>query len=303
MRTRPTRRAISDVKSVWQNASAAAATRWTLSLAAHLPECVKERTLIPADRSWSNTGARFRNRTGTVISVPGDYTSGAREMYCRDVYLRTGLTMPTAGWVVDLGANRGLFSVWAAVTGAQVVAIEAQEGFAPIIRALAHHNSVAEQVHVEIALASGVHTPGDAVGVVADDTRWAGTTHGAAERPADVSMPQLLSRYMIDNVKLLKVDIEGGEFGLLAADEDLSWLAKVDQLAMELHPLHGDTKSLINRLRKHGFHVELNDNDGHPVGLDADDIAYAYCRKHGVGSKSGDALSAATPEQALGSFR
>ena len=40
-------------------------------------------------------------------------------MYCRNVYLRTGLTMPATGWVIDLGANRGLFSVWAAVTGAQ----------------------------------------------------------------------------------------------------------------------------------------------------------------------------------------
>jgi FkbM family methyltransferase len=303
MRTRPTRRAISDVTSVWQNASAAAATRWTISLAAHLPECVKERSLIPADRSWSHAGACFRKRSGTVISLPGDYTSGAREMYCRDVYLRTGLTMPTTGWVVDLGANRGLFSVWAAVTGAQVVAIEAQEGFGPLIHALAHHNSVAEQVHIEIALASGVCTPGAAVGVVADDSRWARTTHGATERPADVSMPQLMSRYMIDNVRLLKVDIEGGEFGLLAADEDLSWLEQVDQIAMELHPLHGDTKALINRLRKHGFHVELNDNDGHPVVLDADDIAYAYCRKQRVGSKSGDMSRAATTEQASGSLR
>jgi hypothetical protein len=34
-------------------------------------------------------------------------------MYCRNVYLRTGLVMPNEGWVLDLGANCGLFSAWA----------------------------------------------------------------------------------------------------------------------------------------------------------------------------------------------
>ena len=303
MGTRPAQRVVSDVKSVWRNASAAAATRWTMFLAAHLSECMRKQTLSPADRAWSRTGARFQDRRGTPISLPGDYTPGAREMYCRNVYLRTGLTMPAEGWVIDLGANRGLFSVWAALTGAQSVAVEAQEGFAPMIRALAHHNSVAERVHVEVALASGARTSGADIGVVGDDSRWAGTTHGAAERPADLSMPQLMSRYMIDNVKLLKVDIEGGEFGLLSVDEDLSWLEKVDQMAMELHPLHGDTKALINRLRKHGFDVELNDNDGHPVGPDAADIAYAYCSKPKVAIKSSLAPSTAATRQAFGSLR
>src|SRR5487761_1479777 len=83
-----------------------------------------------------------------------------REMYCRNVYLRTGLVMPRAGWVVDLGANHGLFSVWAAMAGAQVVAVEAQQGFAPIIGGLAAHNGVAARVRVETAIAGGVRTPG-----------------------------------------------------------------------------------------------------------------------------------------------
>ena len=148
-----------------------------------------------------------------------------------------------------------------------------------MIRTLAHHNSVAGRVHVEVALASGVRTPGAAVGVVADDRRWATTTHGATVRPSDISMPQLMSRYMIDNVEFLKVDIEGAEFGLLAANVDLGWLTRVNQIAIELHPLHGDTRALIQRLMQHGFHVELSDNDGNPLEADAADIAYAYCHR------------------------
>ena len=91
-------------------------------------------SLVPADRTWTHTGARFRLPAGMVISLPGAYTTGAREMYCRSVYLRTGFFMPHTRWVLDLGANRGLFSVWATLPGAQVVAVEAQQGFEPEIR-------------------------------------------------------------------------------------------------------------------------------------------------------------------------
>jgi FkbM family methyltransferase len=226
---------------------------------------------------WARGGARFRTPSGAVVSLPADYTAGAREMYCRNVYLRTGLRMPDRGWVVDLGANRGLFSVWAAVNGAQVVAVEAQQGFGPLIAALAQHNGVMERVHIEIATASGVATSGAAVGVIADDLRWASASHGSLLRPADASMRQLMAHYRIDRVGLLKVDIEGGEFAVLSAAEDLQWLARVDQVVLEVHPDHGDPAVLVEQFRRHGFTVALRDNDGAPVAATSDHLAYAYC--------------------------
>jgi FkbM family methyltransferase len=272
------RRAAGDVRSVCRSASPGAATRWVAALAAHLPECTRSRSLSPADRTWARSGARFRTPSGAVVSLPAGYTAGAREMYCRNVYLRTGLRMPAGGWVVDLGANSGLFTVWAAVNGAQVVAVEAQQGFAGEIRGLAEHNGVADRVHVEIALAGGVASPGGTVGVVADDVRWAATSHGAPARPADVSVPQLMSAYRIERVGLLKVDIEGGEFAVLA-DGDLGWLQGVDQLALEVHPGFGDRAALVARLRGQGFTVDLRDNGGGRVAAASDHLDYVYGRR------------------------
>ena len=272
------RRAAGDVRSVCRSASPGAATRWVAALAAHLPECSRSRSLSPADRTWARSGARFRTPSGAVVSLPAGYTAGAREMYCRNVYLRTGLRMPAGGWVVDLGANSGLFTVWAAVNGAQVVAVEAQQGFAGEIRGLAEHNGVADRVHVEIALAGGVASPGGTVGVVADDVRWAATSHGAPARPADVSVPQLMSAYRIERVGLLKVDIEGGEFAVLA-DGDLGWLQGVDQLALEVHPGFGDRAALVARLRGQGFTVDLRDNGGGRVAATSDHLDYVYGRR------------------------
>jgi FkbM family methyltransferase len=279
MERRLARRAVSDVASVCRHASPGSAARWMNSLVTHLPECTRSRSLSPADRVWEHRGARFRTCTGAQVWLPAPYTRGAREMYCRNVYLRTGLTMPTSGWVIDLGANNGLFSVWAAMTGAQVVAVEAQQGFAGEIRDLAIRNGVAKRVHIEIAMASGVAVSGAKIGIVADDRRWATTSHGAATRPANISIPDLISTYQMDRVGLLKMDIEGGEFAILADTEELSWLDRVDQLAVELHRDFGATAPLLYQLQRHGFVIDVRDNDGRRVPVASGDPDYAYCSR------------------------
>jgi FkbM family methyltransferase len=277
--THTARRAIADIRSVCLRARPASAARWLTSFAVHLAECERTGSLAPADRIWTRAGARFQLPGGVVISLPGSYTAGAREMYCRNVYLRTGFVMPRTGWVLDVGANRGLFSVWAALAGAQAIAVEAQQGFEPEIQFLAAHNGVSDRVHVEIALAGGTITAGASVGVSADDQRWAVASHGGSQRPVGVSVPQLMSAYRIDRIGLLKVDIEGGEFAVFDSGEDLRWLDKVDQVAMEVHPGFGDAAALIGRLRQHGFALNLCDNEGTRVSASSGRLDYVYCRR------------------------
>jgi FkbM family methyltransferase len=276
---RTSRRAAADVVSVCRHARPASAARWLTSFAVHLAECKRTRSLVPADRIWVRAGARFQPPGGAVISLPGSYTAGAREMYCRNVYLRTGFVMPRTGWVLDLGANRGLFSVWAALAGAQVVAVEAQQGFEPEIRRLAAHNGVSDRVHVKIALAGGAIRAGANTGLVADDQRWSATSHGAPQRPIAISVPQLMSTHHIDRIGLLKVDIEGGEFAVFDSGEDLRWLDQVDQVVTEVHGEFGDGAALARRLGEHGFDLELRDNEGTRVAATSDRLEYIYCRR------------------------
>jgi FkbM family methyltransferase len=272
-------RVVSDFMAVSRYALPFSALQWTSWLVTHLPECIRSRSLAAADRGWANAGARFRTSTGAVVSLPAAYTAGAREMYCRNVYLRNGMKMPADGWVVDLGANRGLFSVWAALTGAQVVAVEAQPGFGTELRALARHNAVSGQVHLKIGLASGMALSGARLGVAADDHCWPMTSYGVPDRPADVSVPQLMSEYGIGRIDLLKMDIEGGEFAVLGPGEKLDWLEQVDQLVIEVHRDFGDAVSLIDRLRIHGFSVDMRDNTGNKVAPGSAHLDYAYCRR------------------------
>jgi FkbM family methyltransferase len=273
------RRAVGDVLSVLRRASPASGAHWMASLVYHLPECASSRSLTPADQGWARAGARFRTSTGVSVFLPATYTAGAREMFCRDVYLRAGLIMPSSDWVIDLGANCGLFSVWAACNGAEVVAVEAQLGFADEIRGLAARNGVSGRIHTEVAMASGICASGAAIGVLADDHRWSASSHGGATRPADVSLPQLISDYQIDRIGLLKMDIEGGEFAVLSEEEDLGWLDAVDQIALEVHRGFGDVSALISRLQRHGFTVDLRDNNGRRIADTSEHPDYAYCRR------------------------
>jgi FkbM family methyltransferase len=172
-----------------------------------------------------------------------------------------------------------LFAVWAAVNGAHVVAVEAQQGFAAEIHELAVSNHVSDRVHVEIAMASGVTVSGATQGIVADDQCWAATSHGTRERPPDASVPHFISAYGIDRIGLLKVDIEGGEFAVFGTGEDLHWLDQVDQIALEIHRNFGDPLPLLAKLERHGFRLDLRDNDGRRVPPASNLLDYAYGRR------------------------
>lgn len=273
------RRGAGDIHSVWSTASTADMARWATTLLRHFPKCAKSRSLAPADDSWARSGASFRTANAATVRLPGSYTAGAREMYCRNVYLRTGLTMPSSGWVIDLGANKGLFSVWAALSGAHVIAVEAQAGYASEIRGLAMHNGVADRVHVEIAFAGGRSTPGTTSGVLADDGAWWASSHAGLIRPGVVCMADLMMAYQISHVGLLKMDIEGGEFAVISPAEDLSWLRRVHQLTLEVHHPFGNAESLLDQITRSGFSIDPRDADGCRVTTASSELSYAYCRR------------------------
>jgi threonyl-tRNA synthetase len=86
-----------------------------------------------------------------------------------------------------------------------------------------------------------------------------------------------MSDYGIDRIVLLTMDIEGGEFAVFGAGEKPAWLDPVDQLVIEVHRDFGDAASLMDRLRIHGFSVDMRDNKDDRVTADCAHLDYAYC--------------------------
>ena len=221
-------------------------------LAAHAGTVVRARSLAVVDEAM---GARTRVfRAGDVsLRVRGAF-GGAREIYGRNVYEAVpGFDVRKGDVVVDLGANVGLFTILAACRGARVLAVEAQSRFVDEIQRHAQLNGCADRVSVEVALL------GAGTGFFADPARLRGGSHYGTP-PPPLTRAELLGRHRIERVDLLKVDVEGAEFGIFAGDR--GWLACVGRIVMEVHCEFGDPGLLARRLIYDGFAVTFVDNRG-----------------------------------------
>lgn len=231
--------------------------RWTLATIRQFPSILQTQSLVPADRSLVGHECEFRVND-SIISLPGDHFSSAREMYCRDVYrfLDSSFRPRPATTVVDLGANVGLFSLYAALSGATVLAVEAQSEFAYTFHELMARNGVADKVRFIHGMV------GSGTGVVADPRRRAAATHWGSE-PHRYNFMKLLDEHgFTDPVDLLKIDVEGSEYDLFS---DSSWLSRMRRVVMEAHEDFGVPEELALVLEEANFEVQRVDSELLPV--------------------------------------
>ncbi len=141
--------------------------------------------------------------------------------------------------VIDAGANAGYSAVWFArrYPQARVIAIEPDSGNLELLR-----RNVQDYPNVEVVGAALMSFDGPAelvdpghgpwgVRVQPVNSQWSsGRVIGTVDC---VSLPTLLSERSIERVGYLKIDIEGSEVELLSGD--VSWIDRVDCLAIELH--------------------------------------------------------------------
>ena len=134
--------------------------------------------------------------------------------------------------VVDAGANVGFSAVFFACRfpQARIIAVEPQsENFRLLRRNVAFYPNVTP---VEAAIWSrdtevGLANPADRV----DSYRY--EPAAIADPVQALSVPSLLKRFAVDTVDVLKVDIEGAEQELFAAQP--SWVHRVRMFIVELH--------------------------------------------------------------------
>jgi FkbM family methyltransferase len=247
------------------------------------PNIVRQRSLLPADEAMPGSTYVFRVLPGeqpvtidtTVDSGDTNIFTGAREMYCRRVYLsQPGFTVHPGDTVIDLGANIGLFTSLAAVSAAKVLAVEAQSGFLPLIANLLDLNGLTHKVTIHLGLVGG--------GSGLFSTQDFPATHWGTEPPT-LAMSALLMENSIETVDFLKIDIEGSEFDLFGLAEsgraDLSWLHQIRRIAMEVHPRHGDPAALVSVLQGHGFRAWLTTNSGRPTATVTDPTGFLFATR------------------------
>ena len=225
----------------------------------------------------------FKLRDGTSFLTPHDGVNFQllwREIWIEEVYVKGGIHIAPEATIVDIGANIGLFSVWAATRcpGARVIAVEPSPTMAEFVRQNAARNRMSITV-LQVACGGEegkrvLYTP---YGDEARNTLNASDPSIPVRALADVevvTLKELLRRSRVEKCDLLKVDCEGSEYDIMfKAPADV--LDRVQQIALEYHPgfNESDTPGRLEEfLKDRGFHVccEPLDLPGH---------GYMYARK------------------------
>lgn len=224
------------------------------------PEVMRTGRLTKVDAAMSrNLSVRYRNRNVNVpladidrmLAYQDNPTFGnVREMCGRDSYLdHLRLTAPV-GTVVDLGANRGLFSLLAfTVLGAdRVVGVEPHSKYEPVMRLLLEANHIAPERSIRYNRLITSPTQERE-----DPTRY-------------ISMQTICREQRLDHIGMMKIDIEGYEKEIFKEPE---WLDRVDNISAEVHPVvQGDLAVVPSALQQHGFRYVATDPAGVPCELD-----------------------------------
>lgn len=158
-----------------------------------------------------------------------------REIYARNCYLEHLKLKTPLHAILDLGANRGMFSLLAllALDAEIAVGVEPTEVYESVYRLLLEANGC--DLRRGPRYKKFISSP-------------------SAERSdpeRNVSIETILREQEIDRFRLVKMDIEGHEKTVFSEPE---WIAHVDNITMELHPQFVDDLSSIPKaLERYGF--------------------------------------------------
>jgi FkbM family methyltransferase len=190
----------------------------------------------------------------------GDLTA-FRESWLQRDYLPAGRRLVEGGTVIDVGANIGCFSLFAAgqvgPTG-RVIAVEPDgETFRQLQRNRALNSCKnVEVLRLAVAGQSGVvrlhHHPNALYSSLYASVDGRPST-GAVEEVPSITLARLLEEHRIDRCDFLKLDCEGAEHAIVRGlTAELA--ARIDQIGMEIHAVEGcDNRELVRRLEELGF--------------------------------------------------
>jgi amino acid adenylation domain-containing protein/FkbM family methyltransferase len=209
-----------------------------------------------------------------------------REIFVDGAYSGHGLTLPPGAVVFDVGANIGLFSLWAhrQAPGVRLVAFEPIPAVADVLEANAALHGLDASIHraglsdvaetVEMtwyphaSVLSGRHAgTADEEAVVrsyllgSEDLSAAQVEEILAERLRSqvveaplLRLSDVLRTEGVERIDLLKVDVEKAELEVLRGLDDDDW-PKVRQVVAEVHDVDGRLAAVAELLESHGFRV------------------------------------------------
>jgi FkbM family methyltransferase len=237
----------------------------------------------PRDLDQSGWDDPIALPNGLSFRLPSRAMRGAAQYVIKEIfrggrYSRPGFEIKPDYNVVDIGANMGLFALWAApqANRGRVLAIEPTSIIDCLVgniaaNGLTNITPIRAAVGVDGEQIELVTYPG--FNIVSHHAGWrpAAITRllirviygkyqqaPVIERAPCISLGKLMEEQGLDRINYLKVDCEGGEYAIfrnLAAEH---W-RRIDRVAMEFHELGPgqDHRELVSILHDQGFRTSI----------------------------------------------
>jgi len=256
----PARRFISEYRDIARTLEARDFAHLLKETILNAPAILKSRNLTAVDSAMSrDMTVRFGNARlviplqeidSILSSIRDNPTFGnVREMYARNCYLKHLRLERPLHAVLDLGANRGMFSLLAlAELGAEIaIGVEPEPLYVSVFQLLLGANQCTKRRAPRY-------------------TKYISSPSSERANPEkNVSIQTICCEQAIEHFDLVKMDIEGGEKDVFSEPE---WLRSTDNITMELHQhLAGELSLIPAALDRYGFTYRVFDQQGNSASM------------------------------------
>ncbi|MEW5927424.1 MAG: non-ribosomal peptide synthase/polyketide synthase, partial [Gemmatimonadota bacterium] len=251
--------------------------------------------MLRLERDPGRARHELPNGMGIVHLNPHETEFLYREIFVEQGYLRHGVELGDGDCVFDVGANIGMFTLLAGTFGrsVRVYAFEPIPAVCEALRTNALLHGIDARVF-DCGLGSSVRTEtftyypnasvlsgrfgdGDEEREVVKSFLLHGQAQGAGGAVDEALLDELLETRLaservtcgittvsrvireqgIERIDLLKVDVEKGEYDVLAGVDDEDW-EKIRQVVLEVHDRDGRLEQVTSLLRRSGFEVVVD---------------------------------------------
>lgn len=170
------------------------------------------------------------------------------------------------GTLLDIGAHVGIFSLWAAPWAKKIYALEpAKEHYDNLVKNIEYN----EMTDIVVPIKKAVSNVNGKTTLYHNNNRTmfnltkgiAGDT-GEKEEVDVITLDKLFDEYKIDHVDLMKLDVEGEEFKILAGKEFDKVMPKIDSMMVEFHAWSGVSLSqCYAMLKDRGYKLSKLEGD------------------------------------------
>jgi FkbM family methyltransferase len=210
----------------------------------------------------TNLVYKFRNGIQLLIKSDSFERNMINEIWVYEEYNPEGFEINKNDIIMDIGANVGVFTVYAASKASEgkVYAFEpVKENFDRLKdnaklnnlkNVVAYNAGVSDKTGNKDIMVSGINTGGHSFYITGGENRQKFSIK-------TISLKDVFAMNKIDRINFLKCDCEGAEYEILFSAPEL--LKRIDKISMEVHALDEkrDVQTMKNFLEKNGFDVRM----------------------------------------------